>query len=134
MDNLTKKQRSFCMSRIRSKNTKPELLVRRILSKYGIRCRLNSSKLPGKPDILIPSKKSVIFINGCFWHQHKDCKKKTMPKTNKDYWSAKLQRNVDKQKQDIINLRKHKIKVLIVWECQVKNDTLLNKRVIKFLK
>jgi len=134
MDNLTKKQRSLCMSRIRSKNTKPELFVRRILSGSGIKYKLYPGKLPGKPDILIPSKKSVIFINGCFWHQHKYCKRKAMPKTNRGYWVKKLHRNVAKQKQDLIDLKGRGFKTLIVWECQVKKPKALEKRIKSFIK
>ena len=134
MDNLSKRQRSLCMSRIRSKDTKPELLVRKLLAKSGVKYRLHPGKLPGKPDILIPSKKSVIFINGCFWHQHKNCKRKTMPKTNHIYWRTKLRRNVKKQKQDLIDLRKRGVKTLIIWECQVKRSKATERRIANFIK
>lgn len=110
------------MSRIRSKNTQPELAVRKILTKLGWRYRLHVSKLPGKPDVVIAKKKLVIFINGCFWHQHKGCKRQFIPKTNINYWQKKLQRNVERQKENIKTLKKLRWHVIIVWECQVNNE------------
>lgn len=133
MDNLTKEQRKLCMSRIRSKNTKPELIVRRILSGLGYRYRLHNSKLPGKPDIMISKAKMIIFINGCFWHQHKNCKKQSMPASNKDYWEKKLKRNVEKQKQDVRALRGLGWKVYKIWECQTANEKKLTSRVMQIL-
>lgn len=133
MDNLTKEQRTLCMSRIRSKNTKPELVVRKVLSKIGIRYRLHNSKLPGRPDITISKAKTIIFINGCFWHQHKNCKKQTLPASNKDYWEKKLKNNIEKQKQDVRTLRKLGWKVHKIWECQTADETKLTKRVVQIL-
>lgn len=133
MDNLTKKQRSFCMSRIRSKNTGPEIIVRKILTDLGIKYRLHKTTLPGKPDIVISKQKTVVFINGCFWHQHKNCKKSSIPKTNIKYWKPKLKRNVDKQKKDFKLLRQLGWKKIVVWECQVKNNRFLNKKFEKAL-
>ncbi len=128
MDNLTERQRKFCMSRIRSKDTQPEKIVRQLLTQVGWRYRLHSAKLPGKPDIVISKIKSVIFINGCFWHQHKDCKRQVMPKTNVPYWRKKLKHNIEKQKKDIKELEKAGWRVIIIWECEVKNrKQLLNK-------
>ena len=94
MDNLTKKQRHLCMSRIKSKDTKPELVVRKILNRHKIRYSLHSKRLPGKPDIVVSKKRKVIFINGCFWHQHKGCKRQALPKSNKKYWLKKLKNNI----------------------------------------
>ena len=125
MDNLTRKQRSFCMSRIRSKNTKPETAVRKALSDRGIRYRLYSKKLPGRPDIVISKTKTAIFINGCFWHQHKGCKKISIPKTNRTYWKNKLAGNILKQNKDIFTLKKNGWKVIKIWECQIKNEEFL---------
>jgi len=133
MDNLTQEQRKLCMSRIRSKNTKPELIVRRVLSKMGIRYRLHNSKLPGKPDIMISKAKTIIFINGCFWHQHKNCKKQVMPASNRDYWEKKLKRNIEKQKQDVRALRKLGWKVHKLWECQTADEMKLTKKVLQIL-
>lgn len=133
MDNLTKKQRKKCMTKITSKNTKPELLARKALTEKGILYRLHVKKLPGKPDIVISRLKTVIFINGCFWHQHKSCKYSVMPKTNKSYWTPKLKRNMQKQKSDIKQLKKEGWKVNIFWECQLKNNKLVNQKVSRIL-
>lgn len=133
MDNLDKEQRKLCMSNIRSKDTTPEVIVRKILTKLGIRYRLHVKKLPGKPDIVIAKRRKVFFINGCFWHQHNGCKKSTMPKTRLDYWGPKLKRNIEKQEQDIKSLRKQGWKVYKIWECQTKKGDALTKRIQKML-
>lgn len=132
MDTLTKKQRSLCMSKIKSKHTKPEIAVRKILSAEKIKYRLHA-KLPGKPDIIIPKIKKAIFINGCFWHKHK-CKKWVQPKTNKTYWAKKFQTNTERQKNDTIKLRKVGWKTLILWECEIKNREKVSKKIIKYAK
>ena len=132
MDNLTKKQRKFCMSRIKSKNTQPEKIVRKILSRLGWRYRLHNTKLSGKPDIVISKIKTIFFINGCFWHQHKGCKWQSIPKTNIEYWSKKLRRNVEKQKEDIRILKKDGWKVNVIWECETKNENNLIKKLKKY--
>ena len=95
-DHLNKKMRSWNMSRINSKNTKPELIVRSFLHKKGIRFRLSSNKLPCKPDIVLPKYKTAIFVNGCFWHQH-DCKNSSIPKTNKKFWIEKFKKKQNKR-------------------------------------
>ena len=133
MDNLTKEQRKLCMAEIRSKNTKPEIVVRKALSKLGAKYRLHNSKLAGKPDIVISKAKKIIFINGCFWHQHKNCKKQALPKANKKYWGPKLQRNVEKQEQDIKLLKKQGWKVYKIWECQTNNENKLTQKLSKIL-
>jgi DNA mismatch endonuclease (patch repair protein) len=114
------------MSRIRSKNTKPEIAVRKAISKYGVKYRLHLSNLPGKPDIVIRKKKIVIFINGCFWHQHNGCKRKSLPKTNIEYWNKKLSDNIEKQNRNIVDLKNLGWKVGLVWECQTKNNMMLD--------
>lgn len=129
MDDLTKKQRSYCMSRIKSKHTKPELIVRRILRNLGCKYILHAKHFAGKPDIVIKDKKTIIFINGCFWHQHKGCKRAIMPKSNIKYWHKKLMRNIEKQKKDIMGLKKSKWKIFIIWECQAKNEKALVRRI-----
>lgn len=125
MDKLTSLHRSWNMSRIGSKNTKPELLVRKALTKLGIRYRLHVKSLPGKPDVVLRKYSTVIFINGCFWHQHKDCKRSTVPKSNTDYWVPKLTRNIEKQKKDIEALNKLDLDALIIWECEARNKESL---------
>jgi len=134
MDNLTKRQRQFCMSRIRSKHTRPEIIVCKILNQLKIRYSLHSKKLPGKPDIVFPKKHKAIFINGCFWHQHKGCKRQAIPKTNKKYWLTKLKNNILRQKKCIFQLRKAKWTPIIVWECQTKNFDYLTRKIEKVLK
>lgn len=133
MDTLTKKQRSWNMSRIKSKGTQPEKIVRKFLSKLGIKYKLYARKLPGKPDIVIEKEKKAIFINGYFWHQHMGCKRRAIPKTNIKYWRPKLKRNVEKQKQDIKQLEKEGWKVHVIWECEVKKENYLIKKLRKFL-
>jgi len=125
MDTLTQEQRTRCMSRIKSKNTKPEIIVRKVLTKLGYRYRLHVKILPGKPDIVFSKRKLVIFINGCFWHQHQGCKRQSLPKTNTEYWHNKLQRNIEKQKKDIDELISLKWKVTIIWECDTRNEEVL---------
>ena len=120
-DHLTKKKRSWNMSRIGSKNTKPELLVRKMLQHKGIRFRLHAKDLPGKPDISNKSKGFAIFVNGCFWHQHEGCKRANTPKSNKEYWVPKLERNVKRQKDNIKSLIEMGMKPHIIWECEVKD-------------
>jgi DNA mismatch endonuclease (patch repair protein) len=132
-DHLTKKKRSWNMSRIRSRDTAPEKVVRKTLTELGARYRLHAKQLPGKPDIVIKKNKTAIFINGCFWHQHKGCKRKTMPKGNRNYWKPKLERNVKKQKADIKTLRKDDWKVGIVWECETRDEDKLKNKLQKIL-
>ena len=120
MDKLTKEQRHRCMSAIKGKNTKPELLVRKFLFGRGFRYRLNHPHLPGHPDLVLRKYKTVIFVNGCFWHGHEDCELYILPKSNVDYWQSKIERN---RKRDIEE--RHKLQsmgwhCITVWECQLK--------------
>ena len=119
-DHITPKIRSWNMSRIRSKNTKPELAVRTYLYSKGLRYRLHCSKLPGKPDICNKTKKFTIFVNGCFWHQHKGCKRASIPKSNTEYWIPKLKKNVERFNQNRRKLEKDGWQVFTVWECDAK--------------
>lgn len=118
------------MSQIRSKDTKPELLVRKFLFKNGIRYKLHDKKLPGKPDIVFPKYKTVIFVNGCFWHGHKKCKYFVVPKTRTDWWLDKIERNKHRDLENFSALRKLGWRVLPIFECQLKtskrNRTLFN--------
>lgn len=120
MDKLNKEQRHRCMSAIKSKDTKPELLVRKFLFSRGFRYRLNHSRLPGHPDIVLRKYRTVIFVNGCFWHGHQGCKYFVLPKTNVEFWSAKIEsnqkRDVDEQRQ-LASMGWH---CITVWECQLK--------------
>jgi DNA mismatch endonuclease (patch repair protein) len=108
------------MSRIRGKDTKPELLVRRFLHSKGFRYRLHSKNLPGKPDIVLPKYKTAIFIHGCFWHGHKNCPYYVVPKTRTEWWLEKINGNVSRDEKAISDLKKMGWKVLTIWECQLK--------------
>jgi len=127
-DVFTKKKRSLIMSRITGKNTSPELKVRKALYSTGIRYRLHDKKFSGHPDIVVRRLRTALFVNGCFWHQHKNCKRSTIPKTNKKYWLPKLKRNIEKQAEDFRKLRKEGWKTIVVWECQTKNQIKLESR------
>ena len=109
--------------RIRSKDTKPEKIIRSILHKLGFRFRINRKDLPGKPDIVLPKCKTVIFVHGCFWHQHEDCKYAVMPKSNTNYWKPKLTKNMDRDKLNIKRLNEIGWNVLTIWECQIPTIT-----------
>ena len=120
-DNHSKKIRSLNMSRIRSKNTKPEEKVRKYLFSKGFRYRKNVKNLPGTPDIVLPRFKTVIFVNGCFWHKH-DCGCFVWPSSNEQYWKTKIQRNVERDAKNISILVNQGWKVIIVWECELKKE------------
>lgn len=126
----SKETRSYNMSKIRSKNTKPELLVRRFLHSRGFRYRLHVKDLPGKPDIVLPKYKTIIFIHGCFWHGHEGCRYYVVPKTRTDWWLNKINGNIAKDKSSKELLISKGWKVLDVWECELKkaqiNATLEN--------
>ena len=126
-----KKTRSYNMSRIRSKDTKPEMFVRKFLFAHGFRYRLHDKKLPGKPDIVLPKYKTVIFVNGCFWHGHKNCKYFKLPMTRTNWWKEKIERNIlnDKKKKVLL---KHSLnyKVITLWSCDLNNIRKLEKLLI----
>jgi DNA mismatch endonuclease, patch repair protein len=116
----TKAQRSYNMSRIKGKNTKPEILVRKYLHAQGYRFRLHVKDLPGKPDIVLPKYKTVIFVHGCFWHGHKGCKYYIVPKTRTKWWLDKINRNIANDRKYLRVLRKNNWKVIVIHECQLK--------------
>lgn len=118
-DTKTPEERSRNMSLIRSSDTKPEEYVRRYLFSMGFRYRKNDKRLPGKPDIVLPKYKTVIFVNGCFWHMH-GCSRSRLPKSNLSYWEPKLMRNIERDKQNYYDLERLGWKVIIVWECELK--------------
>ena len=127
MDNHSPEVRSYNMSQIRAKENKPEILVRKYLFSRGLRYRKNVKELPGKPDIVIPKYRSVIFVNGCFWHMHEGCPKFVWPKSNEEYWIKKLNGNKRRDKANYEKLRNMGWKVIIVWECELKEEGTLEK-------
>ncbi|WP_186564810.1 very short patch repair endonuclease [Lawsonibacter celer] len=118
-DNHSKEVRSRNMSRIRSTDNKPEEIVRKFLFSQGFRYRKNDKKLPGKPDIVLPKYRTVIFVNGCFWHKH-DCPRFVWPSSNQDYWRPKILGNVERDKKNVGQLRSQGWNVIVVWECELK--------------
>lgn len=120
MDKMTKEQRRRCMSAIKSKNTKPELLVRKFLFSRGFRYRLNHPRLPGHPDLVLRKYRTVIFVNGCFWHGHEECGCYVLPKSNVDFWRAKIERNKARDVAEQQKLSSMGWHCITVWECQLK--------------
>jgi len=121
------------MSQIKSKDTKPELIVRKYLFANGFRYRLHVKDLPGKPDIVLPKYKTVIFVNGCFWHGHEGCIEASKPKTNSEFWENKIQKNIKRDRNNIKLIENLGWKVIIIWECELKNDLDLNKKLLEKL-
>lgn len=121
-DTLTPEKRSWNMSQIKGKDTKIEVLVRKYLFSKGFRFRKNDKRLPGKPDIVLPKYKTVIFVNGCFWHLHENCKLARLPKTNTEFWEKKLEKNVYNDKLHINQLSALGWKVITLWECELEKD------------
>lgn len=119
-DVLTPEQRRYNMSRIRSQNTKPEELVRKYLFSQGFRYRKNDVRLPGKPDIVLPKYKTVIFVNGCFWHGHNGCRYFVWPKSNEEFWKNKIESNISRDDMNFNLLRQLGWNVIIIWECELK--------------
>jgi DNA mismatch endonuclease (patch repair protein) len=132
-DNLTPEQRRFNMSRIRSTNTRPEMFVRSLVHRMGYRFRLHGRDLPGKPDLVFPSRRKVIFVHGCFWHMHGCRFGSVKPKSNADYWQNKRLSNVERDKGHLAALKDAGWQVFIVWECQIKSPEKLRENLLEFL-
>jgi len=132
-DVFSPEERSRIMARVRGVNTNPEKVVRSLVHRMGYRFRLHVKELPGKPDIALPRHKKVIFVHGCFWHQHKGCKQAERPTSNTDYWNKKLDRNIIRDGDNIEKLEYLGWKVLVIWECEIKKPDLLTERVLSFL-
>ena len=128
-DKMTPSQRHYCMSRIRSRNTKPELKVRQWLWRHGYRYRLNVKSVPGKPDIVMRKYRTAVFVNGCFWHGHEGCDKFKIPQTNREFWVNKIKRNQERDQRNYQVLHDNGWQVIVVWECQLQpkliEDTML---------
>ena len=134
-DPLTPQQRSERMSRVRGKDTKPELVIRRLVWSLGYRYRLHSKKLPGRPDLVFPGRKKVIFIHGCFWHQHGEgCRQYRMPRSKLDFWLPKLEGNKQRDANNQQLLREMGWDYLVIWECQIKDREEVSKRIVNFLE
>lgn len=136
MDSLTIRERSERMSRIKSGNTKPEMMVRRLVHGMGFRYRLHSARLPGRPDLVFAGRNKVIFVHGCFWHRHEsaNCKLGRLPKSRLDFWLPKLEANKARDMRVQEELGALGWKVLVIWECELKNQENLAKRIKKFLE
>lgn len=132
-DAFDKKTRSYIMSQVRAKNTKPELIVRYLLHSNGFRFRLHRNDLPGTPDIVLPKYRSVIFVNGCFWHHHENCMRATLPKSNTDYWNSKLDQNVKRDQRNYESLAGLGWRVLVIWECETSDIDKLLPKLANFL-
>jgi len=129
----SKETRSYNMSRIKGKDTKPEMLVRRFLHGQGYRYRLHVRTLPGKPDIVLPKYKTLIFIHGCFWHGHEGCRYYVVPKTRTEWWLNKINRNIENDTKAVKALKKEGWKIITLWECGLKTATI-DKTLPKLLK
>ena len=127
VDTLDSAKRSWNMSRIRGKDTKPEVAVRKALHAEGFRFRLHVKDLPGKPDIVLPKWRTVIFVHGCFWHRHEGCRDSTTPKTRTDWWQEKFARNMENDARKCEELEKLGWRVLVVWECEIDKVNFLEK-------
>jgi DNA mismatch endonuclease, patch repair protein len=133
MDNLSQFQRSVTMARIRSRDTKPEMIVRHLIHRLGFRYRLHDSSLPGRPDIVLRKRKKIVLVNGCFWHRHRCRLGRPVPATNRAYWLAKLQKNVERDRRNRGLLRRGGWQVLVLWECWTRRPDALAARLAHFL-
>jgi len=120
----SKSVRSFNMSRIKSKNTKPEIVVRKFLYSNGFRYRLHRKNLPGTPDIVLPKYRTIINVHGCFWHGHNNCKYYILPKTRTEWWAAKIERNKKKDVENSLALQRDNWKIIDIWECELKKEKI----------
>ena len=123
-------QRSRNMSAIKSKNTKPEIAVRKVLHSMGYRFRLHGKDLPGSPDIVLPKYRTVIFVHGCFWHRHKDCKYATTPKTREEFWNNKFRSNVERDLEIQEKIKNLNWRSVVIWECEIKDIENLRGKII----
>lgn len=121
-DRITPEHRSWNMSRIKGKDTKPEIAVRQYLFANGFRFRKNDKRYPGKPDIVLPKYHTMIFVHGCFWHRHEGCKQATTPKSRTDFWLEKFQKNVQNDAKHIQELKNMGWKVIVLWECELEKQ------------
>ncbi|MBK8423015.1 MAG: DNA mismatch endonuclease Vsr [Elusimicrobia bacterium] len=131
MDTLTKAERSRVMGLVKSKNTKPERIVRRIVRSLGLRHRSHDRRLPGKPDLVFPETRRVIFVHGCFWHKHKGCAGNRVPKSRVAFWKNKLNSNRSRDRLNLRELKKLKWRAHVIWECETGNPSALKRRLAR---
>ncbi|EAB2330837.1 DNA mismatch endonuclease Vsr [Salmonella enterica subsp. enterica serovar Cerro] len=133
VDTLTPEERSGRMSRVRARDTKPEMKLRRLIHGMGFRYRLHRRDLPGKPDLVFPGRRSIIFMHGCFWHRHEGCGLARLPKSKRAFWSAKLEANKERDQKNISTLEAAGWRVLVIWECQLRDEGGVREVVKEFL-
>ena len=134
MDTLSRSKRSWLMGRVPSKDTKPEMVVRRAVHSLGYRYRIHRAELPGRPDLVFSGRKVVIFVHGCFWHRHPGCRKATTPASNREYWLPKFRENKSRDKRKARELKKLGWRVVVVWECETSDVETLKKRLCRELE
>jgi DNA mismatch endonuclease, patch repair protein len=134
MDIVDKKKRSEMMSRVRSCNTAPEVRARKILHCLGYRFLLHRKDLPGTPDIVLSAYNSVVFVHGCFWHRHEGCRDATTPRTRRRFWQKKFAENIARDRRNVVSLRKLGWRLLIIWECELRDEAKLIRKLVAFLK
>jgi len=134
VDVFSKDKRSRIMSKVKGKNTKPELVVRSLLHKMGYRFRLHRRDLPGNPDIVLPKYKKIIFVHGCFWHGHEGCPRSKRPTSNEDFWNKKLNRTICRDKENFTRLKEAGWSTYVVWTCELKDLDLLKNKLKRFIE
>lgn len=134
MDIFDKNKRSWIMSKVKGKDTAPEISVRSIVHRLGYRFRKNNPKLPGKPDIVLKRHKKIIFVHGCFWHGHEQCKRSSRPATNVEFWNNKIDANIIRDKRNKKILQEQGWKVLVIWQCEISNTDCLLEKIKDFLE
>ena len=133
-DHLNIEARSALMSRIGGRNTNPELVVRSLVHALGYRYRLHVRSLPGTPDLVFSSRRKIIFVNGCFWHGHEGCTRSKLPKTNVSFWAKKIVANCERDRKNCTKLKELGWKILVIWECEIRDRERLEKNLVSFLK
>lgn len=134
IDQLDPISRSNLMRRVKGKNTRPELAVRRLAHSMGYRFRLHRADLPGRPDLVFPSRKKIVFVHGCFWHRHPSCRRASTPEARSSFWQAKFDRNVERDSRNQQQLRETGWNILVVWECEIRDLNILARRLQNFLE
>jgi len=132
-DRLSPEHRSWLMGQVRGRNTSPEIAVRKAAHGLGYRFRLHRKDLPGTPDLVFPRLRKVIFVHGCFWHRHRNCRLASFPKTRQEFWEAKFRRNVERDEQAVADLERLGWDVKVIWQCDTTKTGLLEKQIAEFL-